>query len=147
MKNIISLVLSIVVVFTLSACKSDDYVPTAWKSLAITATLYDETMQELGELHTAGKLSDENAKKAISFGKKFTPLYLTAVNALETFKLNPTEDKLDVAKNAVQAAVDSLDLLMEFAKSFGVDKKEEVSSKVTDSNAEAIAINAAKEVK
>lgn len=145
MKRIISLVLSIMVVFCLAACKSDDYVPTAWKTLAITATLYDETMQELGELHSAGKFSDENAKKAISFGKKFTPLYFTAVNALETFVKNPTDDKLDVAKNAVQSAVDSLDLLMEFAKSFGVDKKEQVANKVTDENAKEIATTTIKE--
>lgn len=145
MKRIISLLLSIVVVLSLAACKSDDYVSTAWKSLAVTATLYDETMQELGYLHSEGKLSDENAKKAISFGKKFTPLYFTAVNALETFVKNPTEDKLDVAKNAVQSAVDSLDLLMEFAKSFGVDKKEEVASKVTDANAQEIATTTIKE--
>jgi hypothetical protein len=139
MKNIITLVLSLVFVVVLTACKSDEYVPTTWKTLAITATLYDETMTELGELHTSGKLSDENAKKAISFGKKFTPLYLTAVNALETFIKNPTDDKLDVAKNAVQSAVDSLDLLIEFAKSFGVDKEKEVNSKVTSDNAKEIA--------
>ena len=45
MKKIISLILSIMVMFSLAACKSDNYVPTAWKTLAITATLYDETMK------------------------------------------------------------------------------------------------------
>ena len=145
MKKIISLVLSIMVMFSLVACKSDDYVPTTWKTLAITATLYDETMNELGELHSKGKLSDESAYKAISFGKKFTPLYFTAVNALETFAKNPTEDKLDVVKNAVQSAVDSLDLLMEFAKSFGVDKSKVAESKVTDTNAQELATTTIKE--
>ena len=145
MKRAISLFLSMVMVFVLTACKSDDYVPTTWKTLAITATLYDETMKELGDLHSKGKFSDENAYKAISFGKKFTPLYFTAVNALETFVKNPTDDKLDIAKNAVQAAVDSLDLLMEFAKSFGVDKAKEVESKVTDANAQEIATTTIKE--
>ena len=145
MKNIVCFVMSLFLCFTMVSCKSTDYETTAWKSLAVTATLYNETMLELGAMHSAGTFSDENAKKAIAFGKKFTPLYLTAVNALKTFKENPTDDKLDVAKNAVQTAVDSLDLLIEFAKSFGVDKAQEVANKVTETNAEAIATTAIKE--
>lgn len=145
MKNIVYFVMSLFLCFSLSACKSADYETTAWKSLAVTATLYNETMLELGSMHSAGTLSDENAQKAIAFGKKFTPLYLTAVNSLKIFKANPTEDKLDVAKNAVQSAVDSLDLLMEFARSFGVDKAKEVADKVNDTNAEVIATTMIKE--
>lgn len=145
MRNIICFVMSLFLCVSMVSCKSSDYETTAWKTLAVTATLYNETMLELGAMHSAGTFSDENANKAIAFGKKFTPLYLTAVNALKVFKENPTDDKLDVAKNAVQAAVDSLDLLMEFAKSFGVDKAKEVADRVTEANAETIATTIIKE--
>ena len=85
----------------LSGCQEEKYELNAWKTLALTAVTYDQTMTTLGELHTKGTVSDEVANKAVDFGKKFTPLYLAAVKSLEVFVKNPDETKVDTVKNAI----------------------------------------------
>ena len=75
------------------------------------------------------------------------PLYLTAVNTLETFVKNPSDNGIDVVKNAIDSAVSSLDLLLDFAKSFGIDTTKESESLVTDENAKDIAKSLESEVK
>ena len=139
MKHVLlAFALLLTVCLGVTGCESEKYEVTAWKTLACTAVVYDQTMTELGNLHSKGTITDEVALKAIDFGNKFTPLYLTAVNTLETFVKNPTDSGMDVAKNAIKSAVDSLDLLTDFAKSFGVDKSA-AAKEVTDENAKEIA--------
>ena len=148
MKKYYTLFVALVMAMFLVGCEdSAKYEVTAWKTLAISATAYDKTMTELGSLHSQGKITDEVAKKAVSFGEKFTPLYLTAVNTLETFVKNPSDNGIDVVKNAIDSAVSSLDLLLDFAKSFGIDTTKESESLVTDENAKDIAKSLESEVK
>ena len=63
MRNIICFVMSLFLCVSMVSCKSSDYETTAWKTLAVTATLYNETMLELGAMHSAGTFSDENDGK------------------------------------------------------------------------------------
>ena len=140
LKNVIFMCMTMCMLIGLMACKDNNtYELTAWKSLATIAVTYDQTMTTLGNLHTQGKISDETAEKAIEFGNKFTPLYLAAVESLEVFVQNPAEDKVDIVRNSIQAAMDSLDLFVEFANSFGVDEIDSVTNIITDDNAELIA--------
>lgn len=131
----------------LSGCQEEKYELNAWKTLALTAVTYDQTMTTLGELHTKGTVSDEVANKAVDFGKKFTPLYLAAVESLEVFVKNPDETKVDTVKNAIDAAAASLDLLVEFASKLGINKTEEAESIVTDENAKQVTLDVANKVK
>ncbi len=144
LKNVIFVCMTMCMLVGLTACKNNEkYELTAWKSLATIAVTYDQTMSTLGDLHTDGKISDETAQKAIDFGHKFTPLYLAAVESLEVFVKNPADDKVDVVRNAIQAAMDSLDLFVEFANSFGVNKTDSAKEMVTDENAKNVAKHAA----
>lgn len=131
----------------LSGCQEEKYELNAWKTLALTAVTYDQTMTTLGELHTKGTVSDEVANKAVDFGKKFTPLYLAAVESLEVFVKNPDETKVDTVKNAIDAAAASLDLLVEFASQLGINEKESAEKVVTDENAKQVAIDATDKMK
>lgn len=146
MKKLVALVVFLTFVLTGTGCSfkdSDKYELYTWQALAVAATTYNETMTALGNLHTAGKVSDETAYKAIELGKKFTPLYKAAVSSLKVFVLNPTEDAGTAVKNTLTAALTSLDYLVEFAKTFGVDKKSDAEAVVNTENAEVIATTAA----
>ena len=132
----------------LSGCQDEQkYELTAWKTLALVAVTYDQTMTTLGDLHADGKISDDVANKAISFGNKFTPLYLGAVESLEVFVKNPDENNVDTVRNAIEAASASLDLLVEFASELGINKTKEAESIVTDENAKQVTLDVANKVK
>lgn len=126
-------------------CQSEKYEVTAWKTLAITGLTYKTTMEAMGTLHTEGKISDDVARKTIAIADKFKPLYLTAVNGLEVFVKNPTDNSVDVVKNSISIVIDSLAELTEFAKTFGVDTSKTVEAQVTDDNAKNIATQLVKE--
>ena len=125
MNKFLTFMLSILVMCMCGCAKitseSVKYEDNAYKTLAITALTYDTVMTKLGELHTANKIDDDTAIKAISFGKKFTPIYLTAVNALDVFIKNPTTNTKDVVVNAIRTAIASLDELVTFSKELGLE--------------------------
>ena len=146
-KKFFMLTILVCMISVLSGCQEEKYELNAWKTLALTAVTYDQTMTTLGELHTKGTVSDEVANKAVDFGKKFTPLYLAAVESLEVFVKNPDETKLDTVKNAIEAASASLDLLVEFASQLGINEKESAEKVVTDENAKQVAIDATDKMK
>ena len=147
LKKFFMLTILVCMISVLSGCQEEKYELNAWKTLALTAVTYDQTMTTLGELHTKGTVSDEVANKAVDFGKKFTPLYLAAVESLEVFVKNPDETKLDTVKNAIEAASASLDLLVEFASQLGINEKESAEKVVTDENAKQVAIDATDKMK
>ena len=122
----------------LSGCNDEKYELTAYKSLAIASLTYDKTMTTLNELYENKVIDEKVIEKAIYFGKKFTPLYFAAVDALEKFVASNDETVLANCKTAIKAALSSLDELKEFASTFKVDVDKEVSSIVTDANAKEI---------
>ena len=121
-----------------TACNDEKYELTAYKTLAIASLTYDKTMTAINDLYEQKIVDERVVEKAIFFGKKFTPLYFAAVDALGKFVESNDDTLLANAKTSIKAAIASLDELKEFAATFKVDVTKEAESMVTTSNAKAI---------
>ena len=129
---------SFIMSLLLTGCNDEKYELTAYKTLAIASLTYDKTMTALNDLYEKEMIDEKVVEKAIFYGKKFTPLYLGAVDALGKFVESNDETLLANAKTAIKAAVSSLDELKDFAATFKVDKTKEAESLVTTENAKSI---------
>jgi hypothetical protein len=69
---------------------AQQYDLNAYKILAGAKASYETAFVVLAELQKQGKLSDEDAKKAINAGNVFYLIYLVAEAAYETYHKDPT---------------------------------------------------------
>ena len=72
--------------FCLVACScATTHEGKAYDVLNVASITYDASMATLGELHSMGKLSNEDAYKAIEMSEKFQLAHKTARETLKTY--------------------------------------------------------------
>ena len=84
-------------------CATTNYSETAYTALKVSKTAYDATMTTAGDLYTGGKITDDEAKKFITYGDLYMNIHNEAVEGLLDYQMASLEQKPD--KQASQAKI------------------------------------------
>lgn len=83
----------LLIMIMLTAVQCASFVKNTYSSLGTAGVLYDTSMKTVADLYRQGLMSEEDKAMAISIGRDYHDVYLSAVAALEIYQGMAEGDK------------------------------------------------------
>lgn len=106
-------VMAVLILALVVAAGCASMVPNAYKILGSAKVSYEGTMSAARDAYDRGIIGDDEKAQIIDYGNKFWVAYQSAVTALESYKINQSDENKDELAQTLASASAALSTLLD----------------------------------